>query len=189
MDPRLKHPVENLIRTFQYKGVVFEVVQRPDVVWVGCVDYADNNTDESDIPATLKRYQGLVKSVPILEKINPDWSAALSIQYHCDEKPCGLMFANESYTNRQDERYDLFTQPGGLWLRVGVNEESDAALLGRPSNEMSEYFGILQSAALENGYAQNPSVPVEIEYHCHAQYDTPAHAAFAYIPVIERQAV
>ncbi len=181
----LKHPAEKLIRTINYKGAEFEVVKRPDVLWVGCVDYADNNTDESDINATLKRYQGLVGPAPIVEMMNPDWSAALSINYNYDEKPCGIMFANESYTNEQDERYNVFTQPGGLWLRVRVCEEADEALLGRQNYGMFEYFGILESAAKENGYLRNPNIHIEIEYHCHAEYNIPPHTAFAYIPIIE----
>ncbi len=181
----LKHPAEKLIKTINYKGAEFEVVKRPDVLWVGCVDYADNNTDESDIGATLKRYQGLVGQAPVMEKMNPDWSASLSINYNCDEKPCGIMFANESYSNNQDERYDLLTQPGGLWLRIRVCEETDVALLGRQSHGVFEYFGILECAAQENGYIQNPDINIEIEYHCHAEYNIPPHTAFAYIPIIE----
>lgn len=180
----LKHPVETPVETINYKGVEFEVVKRPDVLWVGCVDYAENNTGESDIGTTLKRFQGLVDSVPIMEKMNPDWSAALSINYHNEKKPCGIMFANESYTEKQDERYDLVTQPGGLWLRVRVCKEADAALLGRQNHGTFEYFGILKSAAQENGYLQDPQIHIEIEYHCHAEYNTPAPTAFAYIPVI-----
>ena len=68
--------------------------------------------------------------------MNPDWSAALSINY-CVDKPCGIMFAQETYSDKQDERYDLFTQPGGLWLRIR-NDRNAAALLGKESAEVHE---------------------------------------------------
>ena len=185
----LKHPSEKLIQTISYKGVDFEVVERPDVLWVGCVDYANNNTDESDIGATLKRFQGLVEPAPIKEKINPDWSAALSINYTCSDKPCGIMFGNESHTDKQDERYDLLTQPGGLWLRIRNDKNAAMACFGREKAEPWEYFAgeqvPLLSAAKENGYMQNPDVHIQIEYHCHAEYNTPPHTNFAYIPVIK----
>ncbi len=42
--------------------------------------------------------------------INPDWSAALWINYDSIEKPCGLMFAQEIYSDKQDSQYELFTQ-------------------------------------------------------------------------------
>lgn len=134
---KLNHPVEKLVETFLYNGVEFEVVERPEVLWVGCVDYASNNADESDIGATLERYQKFVE-IPKKELINPDWSAALSINYGVD-KPCGIMFAQETYSDKQDERYDLFTQPGGLWLRIR-NDRNAAALLGKESAEVDEYF-------------------------------------------------
>lgn len=98
------------------------------------------------------------------------------------------MFANETYSREQDKRFDLFTQPGGLWLRVRNGKNTAMALLGREKAEPYEYFAgenaPLQSAARENGYLQNPDVHVQIEYHCHSEYNTPPHANFAYIPVI-----
>ena len=175
--------IEKTVEIIIYKGVEFEVVERSDVLWVGCVDYANNNTDESDIGATLKRFQGLVELMPIQEKINPDYSAALSINYGSSEKPCGIMFANESYSDKQDERYDLFTQPGGLWLRVAATEDAANALnafLGRENHGLWEYFGILRTAAKENGYKQSSDIHVEIEYNCHAG----TGPSYAYIPII-----
>lgn len=177
--------IEKLTQTLTYKGVEFELVQRTDVIWVGCVDYADNNTDESDISTTLKRFQGLVEPTPIKEKINPDWSAALSINYTCNDKPSGIMFANESYTDKQDKRYDIYTQPGGLWLRVKGDDKNARALLDKEKADLHEYFAALRNAAKENGYIQNPDVHVEVEYHCHAEYNTPPHTCYAYIPIIK----
>lgn len=53
---KLKHPVEKLlIETILYQSAEFDVVKRPDELRVGCVDYADNNEDESDIRVTLQR--------------------------------------------------------------------------------------------------------------------------------------
>jgi len=177
--------IEKPIRTLSYMGVEFELVRRTDVIWVGCVDYADNNIDESDISATLKRFQELVGLTPIREKINPDWSASLSINYTRNDKPCGIMFANESYTDQQDARYDVFIQPGSLWLRVKGDDKNAKVLLGKERADLYEFFGVLRNAANENGYIQNPDVNIEIEYHCHAEYSTPPHTCYAYIPVIE----
>ena len=175
------HPIETLVETITYKGVEFEVVERPDVLWVGCVDYAKNNTDESDIGTTLKRYREELINVIKQDLINPDYSAALSINYNYDEQPCGIMFAQETYSDKQDERYDLFTQPGGLWLRIAVTKETDAALLGRDNHGLYEYFGKLSNAAKENGYKQNREIRVEVEYNCHAG----TSSSYAYIPIIK----
>ena len=178
------HPLERTIKTISFKDVEFEVVERPSVLWIGCIGYANDTINEPNIEAILKRFQKLVESVPIQKKVNPDWSAALSINYNFDKKPCGIMFANESYSDKQDGRYDQFTQPGGLWLRVCVCQEADTALLGRQNYGMYEYFRILKDAAQKNGYCQNPDVHIEIEYHCHAEYSLPTHTSYAYIPII-----
>lgn len=180
---KTNHPMEKLVQTITFKGVEFEVVERPNVLWVGCVDYAGNNTDESDIGATLKRYREDLIDTPKQDLVNPDWSASLSINYGDDSKPCGLMFAQETYSAGQDERYDLFTQPGGLWLRVSITAETDNALLGRRSGGAWEYFGVLETAAEENAYIQNPDIHVQVEYLCHAEYGNPFYTSYAYIPV------
>jgi hypothetical protein len=125
----LIHPLEKLIEVITYQGVEFEVVERPDVLWVGRVKYASNNTNEPNMDGVLKRYQRLCKKAPYQRKVNPDYSACLSINFSTCEKPCGLMYACEFYPGQQHKGFDLFTQPGGLWLRVR-NDEKAAALCG-----------------------------------------------------------
>jgi len=194
-----KHPIETLVQTITYKGVEFEVVQRPDVIWVGCVGYADSNSGEPDNGPTLKRFQELVGGgVVPQDTINPDYSAALSINYSCPDKPCGIMFANEAYTDKQDERFDQLVQPGGLWLRVRNDAHAAAQFFGFDKSKAFNpweygpyrYFAgkdaPLQSAARENGYVQNPDVHIQVEYHCHAEYGAPPHTNYAYIPIIAK---
>ena len=177
----LEHPVEKLVQTIIYKGAEFDVVERPDVLWVGCVNYAANNTDEPDIGVTLKRYREDLGNVSKNKLIKTDCSAALSINYTLNGKaPKGIMFAQETYSAEQDERYDLFTQPAGLWLRV-LNDKNAAALLGKDSAEPYECFELLRNAAKENGYLQNPDIHVEVEYY----RNTPVYTTFVYIPIIK----
>ena len=180
---RHHHPIETLVETITFKGGTLEVVKRPDVLWVGCVDYADNNEGESDIDKTLKRYEALA-NVPKRELINPNWGAALSINYTTNEKPNGLMLAQETYTNQQDERYQLFTQPGGLWLRVCCNKKNSLAFFGEENAQEFMYFGPLRDAATVGGYKQNPDIYVEMEYNGHAgEHGT--RVGYAYIPVVK----
>jgi len=179
---KFNHPVEKYVKTITYKGVEFDVVERPDVILVGCVAYAENNTDEADNLATFRRFEALIKLVPVNKEMNPGFTAALSINYTRNDKPCGYFCGNETYSEEQDERYDLFTLPGGLWLKIHVTKDSDFTLLGRINNGLWEYFAndILQNAAKENGYVQNPDVDVQIEYNIYAVNDAP----YAYIPII-----
>jgi hypothetical protein len=194
---RLNHPVEKPVRTLVYKGVEFEVVERPDVIWVGCVDYAQGNSGESDIGETLKRFQELVNNGIVPEnKINPDWSAALSINYTRDDAPCGILFGNECYPSEQDERFDVFTQPGGLWLRVRNDKKAKKFFkrekwfkkkVCEPYKLFAGESAPLQCAARANGYIQNPDVHIQVEYHCHAEYSKRYHSNYAYIPIIEKE--
>ena len=118
----------------------------------------------------------------------PDWSAALSINYTRDDKPCGILFGNETWSDKQDERFDVFTQPGGLWLRVRNTGKAARKLLGKKTAEPYALFGQARAAAEANGYRQNPGVSVEIEYHCHAEYGKKHHTNYAYIAIVEREA-
>ncbi|MCL2530995.1 MAG: AraC family transcriptional regulator [Oscillospiraceae bacterium] len=184
MSRKLISNIETIVRTITHKGVECEVVERPSVIWVGCVGYASNNTDEPDIGATLRRYREELIEVPKQDLINPGWSAAISINYGNEAQACGIMFAQETYSDKQDERYDLLTQPGGLWLRVRVSEQADAAFFGRANHGGWEYFGILAAVAQEYGYRPHPDVHIQVEYHCHAEYNTPPHTNFVYIPIV-----
>ena len=180
------YPTEKLVETFAYNGVTFEIVERPDVLWVGCLDYASKNGEESDSDKTLSRYQ---KYLDIVKRdlMNPDWSASLWVNYGSADKPHGQMFAQETYSANQDERYEVFTQPSGLWLRVRRSKETSLALFGNESIDAWDYFtsNAMQKAAEENGYKANPDVHVRIGYDCHAEYSTPPHTCYAYMPVIE----
>jgi len=188
---RFDHPAEKLVETINYKGIAFEVVERPDVLWVGCVDYARDNTGESDIDATLRRFQALVKDIgenDPRQLMCPDWSAALSINYRRDDKPCGILFGNETYSDKQPGGFDVFTQPGGLWLRLLNDKEAAKRLLGKKRAAPYEYFAeanIMQNAAKENGYMESNDIPLQVEYHCHTEYNTPPHTNYAYIPIIK----
>ncbi|MCL2373283.1 MAG: hypothetical protein FWC78_07755 [Defluviitaleaceae bacterium] len=175
--------IEKLVKTITYKGVEFEVVERPDVIWVGCADYAGNNSDESDTDATRNRYYKELSDVAKKDLINPDYAAGISMNYARDDKPCGMMVAQETYSSEQDGRYELFTETAGLWLRVQINEESDNALFGRGNHGMWEYYAEddapIQSAAKSGGYIQNPDVDIVFEYY-HNSWNGPN---YVYIPI------
>jgi hypothetical protein len=51
---------EKLIEVVKYDNVNFEIVERPEVLWVGKVAYASNSTDEPDIGKLLNEYQELI---------------------------------------------------------------------------------------------------------------------------------
>lgn len=183
----INHQIDKPIQTICYKGVEFELVERPDVLWVGCLDYAANNQDESDSNITLERFQKLL-DVEKKELMNPDWSAAIWVNYGCEDKPCGLMFAQETFSEKQDNRYELLTQPGGIWLRVRRSRKISLILFGKESIDGWDYFacGEMKKAIEENGYIVNQNTPFRVAYDCHAEYSTPPHTCYAYLPVCKK---
>ena len=187
---KTNHPIEKLVEVIRYKGIDCEVVERPEVLWVGCVGYENLDATElsrQTMDETIKRFHSLI-DIEKRERINPDWSSAISLNFCSPDKPVGIMFAQEVYIAEQDERYDIITQPGGLWLRVQRTEESMTALLGEKVGDfdLHRFFNPLERVAEENGYVHNPNVDIEIEYHCHAEYSTPPHTGYAYIPIVRK---
>ena len=45
----IQHPQENIIKTYNYKGIFVDLVEWSDTIWCGKVGYADNNTDEPNV--------------------------------------------------------------------------------------------------------------------------------------------
>ncbi len=178
------HPLEKIVKSVTYNDIKYDIVERPDVLWVGCLDYARDNHSEPDSDATLSRFRNLL-SVEKRELINPAWSAAIWINNDSVEKPCGLMFAQETYSDNQDGRYEVLKQPAGLWLRLRRSKETSLVLFGNESIDAWDYFacGEMSKAAEANGYINNPNVSLRIGYNCHEEYNAPPYTCFAYLPI------
>lgn len=169
---------EKLVQTIMFKGVKFEVIERSGVIWVGCAEYAVNNAAEPDVAAALRRFREELIDVPKHEIIHPDCSAALSIHYTCDDKPCGLMFAQESYSEKQDKRYDVYKSPASLFIRVQQSPDVEK-LSGRQIEGPWELFSIIKEQVMpEYGYTLNADKVPEIEYYNHKD-----GVCYAYVPV------
>jgi len=173
-----RKPTERLVETFIAGKALFELHDRPDVLWVGTLAWADNNQDEPDIDALLKKYQALCE-VPKLERMNPDWSAGISINYCLGGKaPKGMLFAQETWSAQQDSRYDLFTQPAGLHLRVRLDKHAEK-LMGKKKYSDADMYGLLEKTAAQHGYRRTQGNPIEIFYHDHEHHTV----KYAIIPV------
>ena len=178
MVEQAQQQTEKLIETFTVGKAVFEIFDRPEVLWVGTLAWAENNHDEPDIDALLKKFQAMCE-VPKLERMNPDWSAGISINYSLNGKaPRGTMFGQETWSNQQDSRYDMFTQPAGLYLRVRQDKYAKK-LLGKKHFDSGELYAAMADAAARHGYRRAAGNPIEIYYHDHAN----GTAEYAYVSV------
>ncbi len=178
------HPLDQIVKSIVHNGIRYDIVERPDVFWVGCLDYAANRDDEADGETTLNRFRNLL-NVEKRELINPAWSAAIWANYDSVDQPRGLMFGQETYSDNQDARYEVLKQPAGLWLRLRRGKETSLALFGSESIDAWDYFscGEMRKAAEANGYAVHPDVFLWIGYNCHEEYGTPPYSCYAYLPI------
>ncbi len=169
---------ESLVETHLYKGVEFDLILRKDSLWAGTLGYADNLTDEPDIGGLLHRYQQLA-AIPKKHRVNPAWSACISIDYWRNgETPRGMIFAQEVSSRDQDPRHDLYEMPESLYIRVSCDGNAAARLLGRETCEVWELFGCAKEVMALHGYALNANGAQEIEMYNHDE-----GKAYAYVPV------
>ena len=168
---------EKLIENINYNGLSIEVVERPEFVWVGVVEYAQHG--EPDIGKIIKTYHEVMVT-PKNEPLNPDWTAAISIDYwREDGAPLGWMMAQETKTDEQDSCYGLYKVPSSLFMRV-LNNETTAKIIGNEKKSADyELFGLLGNVMAENGYIRNKNGAQEFEYF------GPNDVSYVYMPVIK----
>ena len=54
----IQHPQETITKTYDYKGIIVELVEWSDTVWCGKVGYADNHTDEPNVEKIMEDFSG-----------------------------------------------------------------------------------------------------------------------------------
>ena len=170
---------EALVGSFTVRKAVFELHDRPEVLWVGTLAWAADNDSEPDTDALLKKFQALCGPAPKLERMHPDWSAGISINYNLGGKaPRGMLFAQETWSAQQDGRYDMYTQPAGLYLRLRLDKHAEK-LMGKKHYRDADMYGLLEKTAKRYGYRRARGNPIEIFYHDHEHHT----AKYAVIPV------
>jgi len=99
-----------------------------------------------------------------------------------NELPNGMMMAKEIHETKYDSKYNLYTQPAGLYIRLKIDSES-ARLINKNECEPHELYGIMNTVAAQNGYEIHNSIVngisiSNIEYH-----DGDIGFIYAYLPV------
>jgi len=171
------HMIEKLIKTISYEGVDFEIVERPDVKWVGSLKFNEENFNAD--PSPLVRdvhplwndfFEKEVINNPNHENfIAPTAIGVLWFNMKNNDLPNGMMMAKEIYTATYDSKFNLYTQPAGLYIRLKVDADS-AQLIGKEKCEPHELHKIMAEIAKQSGYeiyfpVVNGISLVNIEYH------------------------
>jgi hypothetical protein len=169
---------ESLVETIDYEGVAFEVISRPQTLWTGKIGYASDLVSEPDIGELLKAYRA-VSNTPKRMVSNEGWDVCISIDYWKNgEVQRGMMFAQETLSECQNECYDVYRMPESQFIRVACDAKS-AALLGKSECGVWELFGVIKERVMPlYGYKFNENGAQEIEYYNHSK-----NISYSYIPV------
>lgn len=169
---------ESLVKTICHNGISMELVQVPATIWCGSIAFADNLTDEPDIPALLANYQANCPH-PKQHRANPEWDNCISIDYWQEGKvPRGMMFSQQVTDDEQDPVHDIYRMPRSLYIRLICNSETARAAFGRAECGVWELFGVIKDTLEPLGYHFAGNGAQEIEMYNHG-----AGLAYAYVPV------
>ena len=172
------NPVETLVETIEYEGVIFEIIERPIVTWVGSMGFnkSDYNADPSPLVGDVHPLWGeffqneIINVPPPLENfIAPTAIGVLWFNLKNPDLPNGMMMAKEVYTEKYDSKYDVYIQPAGLYIRLKVDGNS-ARLVGKDKCEPHELHTFMTEVAASRGYEMYYPVVdgnslANLEYH------------------------
>ncbi len=125
----IQHPQENIIKTYNYKGIFVDLVEWSDTIWCGKVGYADNNTDEPNVEKIMEDFMS-VSAIP--NRREDDWDICMSVNYLSSERPSGVMFGFLVATDVQPDSYDIYKIPSVKFLRMRMCDETARALGHEP---------------------------------------------------------
>ena len=171
------NPVETFVQTILYKDVKFEIIERPIVTWVGSMKFneGDLNADPSSLvkdvhPLWNDFFENEIINQTRFENfISPTAIGVLWFNLHNKDLPNGMMMAKEVYSAKYASKYDVYTQPAGLYIRLKVDGNS-AGLLGKEKCEPYELHKFMKTVAAQNGYeiyfpVVNGNSLANLEYH------------------------
>ena len=118
----IQHPQENIIKTYNYKGIFVDLVEWSDTIWCGKVGYADNNTDEPNVEKIMEDFMS-VSAIP--NRREDDWDICMSVNYLSSERPSGVMFGFLVATDVQPDSYDIYKIPSVKFLRMRMCDRSE----------------------------------------------------------------
>lgn len=169
---------ETLVKELTFNDITMELLCVPETIWCGSIAYADNLTDEPDIPALLQKYQSLCH-IPKQHRANPEWDNCISIDYwRAGAVPRGMVFSQQVLSEEQDPAHDIYRMPKSLYIRLAGTKEVAQKAFHRDHCDLWELFGIIKDALDSLGYQIGTNGAQEIEMYNHAQ-----GLAYAYVQV------
>lgn len=180
----IKHPQEDILITYDYDGIVVDLVEWSDTVWCGKIGYADNNADEPNVEKIMKDFMS-ASAIPNSRENN--WDICMSVNYLSNERPNGVMFGFLVATDVQPGSYDIYKVPATKFLRIKICEET-ARILGHEPwlGGIPPYQWIGEQIAPRLGYTYGSDKLPIIEYYGFFKPEQGTHEyCYLYVPVSE----
>lgn len=180
-----QHPQENIIKTYEYKGIIVDLVDWSDTIWCGKIGYADNSTDEPNVEKIMKDFMS-ISDVPNSREDN--WDICMSINYLSDKRPSSVMFGFFVANGNQPKAYDIYKVPAARFLRIRMCDETSKALGHEPwTGGIPPYHWIGEQIAPELGFVYGSDTLPIIEYYGFFKPERGVHEyCYLYVPIKEK---
>jgi hypothetical protein len=172
---------EKIIDTFVENGILFEVINKPEMIFAGKIGYALNLNEEPNIGSLLDGYRGIMEK--IIEAVEPEWWLGISIDYGKPDALSGYMFATEVRTDKQPVGVDVYKVPSTNYIRLRKDNKSSLKLLGKESCQTFELFFPMFDIMKKHGYMHADNGAQEME----CDYSKDMSISFAYVAVEGRK--
>ena len=184
----IQHPQESIIKTYDFNGIIVDLVEWSDTVWCGKVDYADNNTDEPNVEKIMEDFMS-ISAIPNSREDN--WDICMSVNYLSCERPSGVMFGFLVAADVQPDSYDIYRIPAARYLRIRICDETARALGHEPwMGGIPPYHWIGEQIAPKLGYTYGSDTFPIVEYYGFFKPEEGTHEyCYLYVPVEENNAI
>lgn len=182
---RIGHPQEKLIESYKYRGIMFDIVEWSETIWCGKCGYAPNVTSEPDVDQIMNEYQTIDFPSKLIDRIDTNWDACLSINYLSKVRPNGVMFASLVEHDKQVDSFDIFRAPKALYARIRMNDETAEALGYEPwHGGIPPYQWLGEDIAPNFGYTYGDDTLPVIEYYGYYDPEKYSHEfCYLYVPI------
>jgi hypothetical protein len=186
MDEKLiNHPQETIIDTFDFNGVIVDLVKWTNTIWCGKIAYAVNNTNEPDVDKIMSEFQALNIPTKIPNGREYNWDVCMSVNYLSAERPNGVMFGFLVSTESQPDGFDIYKAPAAKYMRILMNDETAKMLNREPFHggiPPYQWIGELIAPNFDYKYGKD-TLPI-FEYYGYYNPDKNAHEfSYLYVPV------
>lgn len=182
------HEHEELVESFEFRGVKVDLIRWKPSIWCGKVGYANTNNGEPNVGRILAAYSEVTKPKNDAVGAEEFWDAQMSLNYLSSERPNGVLMAMLVNTKEQPEHFDVMEFPEAFYMRVLLSEENADALCQMPwYGGLPPYEWVSDYIAPSKGYVLGDDTLPIVEYIRHNKVTFAPEAHYMYVPVKKKE--